>query len=233
MMARMVGRRRSLFLNGLVFVGLVGCGPRHTHPSLTMRQPSHNLLLVDDEEIHIAFEDATKVVGQPCPCAAAGFRIASLGLSALSQDEIPVRGEVRLVASRDHAITDVVGYIIGLERRQEQARTDLVLDPALSDDPGVWRYLFLDPERARAAEVTYFKWRLMEEADRHDLVAIEERAERGQASPAERDRFRRQMVAWVQVLMDPVSSRRYFDVRPMDYEEATADYPGLAGHREH
>ncbi len=171
------------------------------------------------------------VVGQPCTCVAAGFRIAQVGLAALCDDDGPVRGELRLVASNDHAVSDVVAFILGAERRADRIRSSLVIDPSLSSTPGVWRYLLADPARHRAVMVTYYKSKLMPDPLRTRLGGIEERAERGDASRAERELFRREMARMVQTLLDPEASSAFFDVRIFSYEAFGRRYPALASPR--
>ncbi len=137
----------------LGILGAAGCATARLAPArpvIVLRQPPHNRMLVDRETIRLTFADAARIVGQPCTCAAAGFQVARAGLAALSPERPAVRGELRLVAGRDHATSDVVAFLVGADRRVDPDRATYVVDPDLSPRPGPWRYILADPAASRA-----------------------------------------------------------------------------------
>lgn len=210
----------------LVTAGCATTAPPQSTASIVFSQPPHNRLLVGDS-IEITFEDAAQVIGQPCTCVAAGFRIAQVGLNALVAQGRAVRGELRIVASKDHAVTDVAAYVLGAERRSDPARSSVVVDPSLSTDPGVWRYIIIDPTRRKAVEVLYYKSKLMPEAVVSPLRRIEEGAEHG-VSDADRSLFQREMKRLVDILLAPSASKAYVQARAVPYEELERRYPAAA-----
>jgi len=217
------------FVRLIPLLALSACGS--STPAVVLRQPAHNRLMVDAETIRFTFDDAAHMVGQPCTCAAAGFRIAQIGLRQLGEP-MPARGELFLAASRDHAVSDVVAYLLGAARRVDPKRTAFVIDPSLSDSPDRWCFVVGDPEHRRAAQITFHKARLMPEPLRSHLRRVEQRAERGAASAADRRQFRAAMTKLVRQLFDPAASADLLDARTLPWTEVQRQYPELARHHD-
>lgn len=68
---------------------------------IPVRDPVAEALCVLDpgEPFVVTYEDVVKAAGHSCPTAAGAFRIAQTGLDALYGDELPVRGDVGVVAA--------------------------------------------------------------------------------------------------------------------------------------
>ena len=200
----------------------VGCASPRPAP-LRLARPDDVRLLTGRSTIRLRFRDAALVTGQPCLCAAGGFEVVRLALPLLVAPggRLPARGEIGLVASRDHAVADVVAFLLGAVHREDPSRSTRRLDPALSPRPGTWVFLLVSPGTGRAARVTWDRTVLWTEEERRQLAAIEERAER--ATPAERQRFRRAMAGLVRAAL----SGRGFSVEAAPLDEVLAAYPGL------
>jgi len=192
-------------------------------PPLELPRPAEARLLTGRETIRLRFQDAALVTGQPCLCVAGGFEVVRLALPLLTGPDgrLPARGEIGLVASRDHAVADVVAFLVGAVRREDPGRSTMRLDPTLSPRPGTWVFVLVAPGTERAARVTWDRTALWTEDERRRLAAIEKRAEH--ATPAERRRFREAMAHLVRAAL----AGKGFSAEPLPLEEALVRWPDL------
>lgn len=83
---------------------------------IQLRDPLAEVLGVREsgQPFTITYGDVVTAAGHSCPTAAGAFRIAQLGLAALSPDSLPTRGEiaVRVHGPRDEMPFGVIGSLL-------------------------------------------------------------------------------------------------------------------------
>lgn len=81
---------------------------------ILMRDPLLEILGQTDEAIPYKYEDVVKFSGHSCVSVAGAWIITRKALEALYPDEIPVRGQIRIIApgGEDQGVTGVLGEVM-------------------------------------------------------------------------------------------------------------------------
>jgi hypothetical protein len=199
-------------------------------PSLKFLNPEGQFsgsYAVGKEDIDISIKDCGKYAGQLCICPAAGFRIATLGIEFLfSEDELPTRSEFYLITSKDHMVSDVVAYILGVNRRIDNKKATYFVDPAILANYREWHYYIVRKDNMKACQIVYVKRNLIPDEENERLKSIEERYEKGRTSDEEEAYFSRRMSTLVESILRGEEDH-LFIVKPFAYEKLKEMCPYL------
>ncbi len=126
------------------------------------------------ETTEIRFDDVCAYLGHVCLCGAGGYRIATLVVDSLSKDYgLLEREEFVLVSSRDHTVSDVIAYILGVSKRQYKEKSTYFIDNSIEAPRREYHYFIGSRETNTAFHVTYKKFNLIGHAVMDSLWKIE------------------------------------------------------------
>lgn len=126
------------------------------------------------EATEIRFDDVCAYLGHVCLCGAGGYRIATLVVDSLSKDYgLLEKGEFVLVSSRDHTISDVISYILGVSKRQDKEKSTYFINNSIKAPRREYHYFIGSRETNTAFHVTYKKYNLIGHAAMDSLWKIE------------------------------------------------------------
>ena len=179
------------------------------------------------EDIEITIQDCGKYAGQLCICPAAGFRIATLGIQHLFQkDELPTRSDFYLITSKDHMVSDVVSYILGVNRRIDSTKATYFVDPSIKTEHREWHYFIIRKDDMKACHIIYVKRDLIPNEENERLKGIEERFERGLITAEEERYFGDRMSELVKEILKGKKDH-LFKIKPISYPELKRKFPYL------
>ena len=84
-------------------------------PTITLQDPLANMLgAFEDGIITFSYTDIVKSAGHSCPTVAGAYLMSLVGLKALYEDKIPVRGEIKVAfgESIEQGVTGVIANVI-------------------------------------------------------------------------------------------------------------------------
>lgn len=111
-------------------------------PTIEITDPLLNLVgsAVDGRNtLTIGVNDVALFAGHICPGTASGYMVTRAALAELYPNTTPVRGQIRVAASKPACMLDVPSYITGARGnwgRGELNANDLVIDPTLAAEGG-------------------------------------------------------------------------------------------------
>jgi formylmethanofuran dehydrogenase subunit E len=137
-------------------------------PAIRVLDPLANMVgCVEDENntLTIHLTDVALYTGHVCPGVASGYMITCRALEKLYPNSVPVRGQIRLVATAPNDMLDVAAYITGARAfygRDEINGGDLAVDPTLGPaERGRFTIVFQRKDTGKAVKVAFDKSKLM------------------------------------------------------------------------
>ena len=117
-----------------------------------------------DNVIGLSLVDVAKYTGHVCPGIASGFLITKAALKKLYPRGLPVRGQIKVTASKPNDILDVASYITGARAfygREEINRNDLKVDPSLSHKKGQCVLVFERKDNHKRVKVVFIRKKML------------------------------------------------------------------------
>lgn len=119
----------------------------------------------EDNTLTIHLTDVALYTGHVCPGVASGYVITCRALEKLYPNSVPVRGQIRVVATAPNDMLDVAAYITGARAfygRDEINGRDLAVDPTLGPaERGKFTIVFQRKDTGKAVKVAFDKSKLM------------------------------------------------------------------------
>jgi len=175
----------------------------------------------DQETVAVRFDDVCAYLGHVCLCGAGGYRIVSLVVDSLHTSNEPLeRGEFILVSSRDHTISDVIAYVLGIQRRQDPSKSNYFIDTTITAPRREYHYYIGFKETRTAVHVIYRKHQLIGHDAMDALWKIELSYDADPQSVSKEDISKYQR-AMKDLVSDVVLGRRddVFDIVQVPYEQ--------------
>jgi hypothetical protein len=121
------------------------------------------------EITEVRFNDVCSFLGHVCLCGAGGYRISQIAGSLLSEDEqLLEKGELTLISSRDHSVSDVIAFVLGCARRNDPGQNQYFIDETIEAPKREYHYFIGYHSQKKAVHIIYRKHLLIgnEQMDR-------------------------------------------------------------------
>jgi len=176
------------------------------------------------ETVEIQFNDVCQYMGHVCLCGAGGYKIAEKAVNALKgRDEPPERGGFILISSRDHAVSDVIAYVLGCSRRNDPGENQYFIDTSIKAPAREYHYYIGYIPNTKAIHIIYRKHLLIgnELMDSLWKVGLSYENDPSSVSQADMELYRNTMYDMVKdVSMD--RKKDLIEVELMDYDDFQA-----------
>ncbi|RKY55498.1 MAG: hypothetical protein DRP89_03170 [Candidatus Neomarinimicrobiota bacterium] len=175
----------------------------------------------------IRFDDVCAYLGHVCLCGAGGYRIATLVVDSLSKNYgLLERGEFVLVSSRDHTISGVIAYILGVSKRQDKEKSTYFIDNSIEAPRREYHYFIGSRETKTAFHVTYKKYNLIGHAAMDSLWKIEKQFDIDPASVHESDikKYGKAMEKMVREVITGKRDSDLFEIKGVSYEDTFSKF---------
>ncbi|MEA3505416.1 MAG: FmdE family protein [Bacteroidota bacterium] len=150
------------------------------------RKPSEDLF-------KISLDDVGKYSGHMCAGIASGFLMSKQALEVLYPNgDIPVRGNIRVVASDASDQIDVASYITGARAhygRDEVNANDLIIDTKLQGEKGTFTMVFKRKDNDKMVKAVFNKNKLFGAEALKMMMPLKEKIETATANKYEKKLF--------------------------------------------
>ncbi|MBN1825478.1 MAG: hypothetical protein JW958_04360 [Candidatus Eisenbacteria bacterium] len=179
----------------------------------------------------VRFSDVCAYLGHVCLCGAGGYKIAAEAVREMGGlEKLPERGEFILISGRDHAVGDVIAYVLGCARRSDPEKSTYFIRSVDGLPRREYRYVIAYPPTRSALRVVYRKHLLVGNEAMDGLWEIELGYDEDPGSVGETDvdLYRDMMETMVRdVLFD--RKEGLIETRMIPYDEFTALLDSLRG----
>ncbi len=176
------------------------------------------------ETTKVSFNDVCNYMGHVCLCGAGGYKIAEKAVDALAgPGENLEKGDFIIISSRDHSVSDVIAFTLGLSKRNNPDKNQYFIDSEIEAPKREYHYYIAFPEKEKAVHVIYRKHLLIGNEEMDKLWKVELAFEDDPASVKESDKK-----LYSDVMFDMVSNvlldkkEGLIEVEPVEYSEFTS-----------
>lgn len=145
-----------------------------------------------DALFELSLDDLEKYTGHVCAGVASGFLLTKQALEQLYPgDELPVRGEISMVASHYNDQTEVAAYVVRARERagDEKEKNALIIDPSLAGAPKTLTLVFKRMDNGKMVKAVLDKSRILSEKEMKKVQALKKKVMDGSASEKEKRKF--------------------------------------------
>ena len=181
------------------------------------------------ETTEVSFNDVCNYMGHVCLCGAGGYKIAEKAVNALSDPgENLEKGDFVFISSRDHSVSDVIAFVLGVSKRDNPEKNQYFVDTDIEAPKREYHYYIAFPAKEKAVHVIYRKHLLIGNEEMDKLWKVELAFEDDPDSVSKSDKelysnIMHQMVS--DVLLD--GKNNLIEVEPIEYTEFTTRLESL------
>lgn len=172
------------------------------------------------ETTEVRFDDVCAYMGHVCLCGAGGYRISRIADSLLrGDDSLLERGEYTLISGRDHAVSDVIAFVLGCSRRNDSENNQYFVDETIEAPKREYHYFIGYPSHEKAVHIVYRKHLLIGNEQMDRLWRVESAYDKnpGDVSPADMQLYRKTMADMIKEVLEN-DTPGLFEATVIDYD---------------